>query len=241
MINMSTELLAPDEEQPNETLYVNNLDDKLKPAALKRALIPLFGRFGKIADVIAMKSLWRRGQAWVVFESAEKAIKAQKALHGKFLRDKPMRVSFAKAKSDATLKSQGKPITRQKLEKLTAEQSAAKLIERAHRKKQATLNESDESIVSLFRTSVNMTRTTRPIAIAPHRTLFIEGLSNSSNVNSIENMFRAFEGFQEVRVVPGRGVAFVDYLTESQATRAMTILDGKALDGNVVKITYAKK
>ena len=40
----------------NQTLYVNNLNDKIHPDTLSKNLREVFGAFGEIQDLICMKS-----------------------------------------------------------------------------------------------------------------------------------------------------------------------------------------
>jgi len=52
---------------PNQTLYINNLNEKLPKDELRRALYALFGQFGPVLDVVALKTVRMRGQAFIVF------------------------------------------------------------------------------------------------------------------------------------------------------------------------------
>eukprot|EP00922_Rhytidocystis_sp_ex-Travisia-forbesii_P052058 GHVS01077269.1.p1 GENE.GHVS01077269.1~~GHVS01077269.1.p1 ORF type:complete len:395 (-),score=65.13 GHVS01077269.1:324-1379(-) len=99
---------------PNETLYVNNLNDRVKAEELKKHLNSIFKQFGEIREIIAMKSFWRRGQAWVVFRDKETAIKAMQGLQGFPLYNKPMRINFARTKSDLVAREDGTFEERQK-------------------------------------------------------------------------------------------------------------------------------
>ena len=51
---------------PIETIYVNNLNERIKPDELKRSLYCCFSQFGPILDIVAWKSYKMRGQAFVV-------------------------------------------------------------------------------------------------------------------------------------------------------------------------------
>ena len=214
------------EIESQETLYVNNLNDRVKPEALKRALIPIFGKFGKIVDLVAMKSLWRRGQAWIVFETPEIAKKARDALDGRVLFDKPMKVAFATSPSDATLKRKQMPITREKKPKMTAEESAAKIALRA---------KDSSAFFILEATAPKLPQYTS----LPNRTIFVENLPEDGK---LADLCSGFEGYEETRVIPGRGVAFVDFTFDYQAARAMQAINGKSLaPGFALKVSYAKK
>ncbi len=74
--------------RPNHTLYVNNLNDKLKKADLKRSLYYLFSPYGRILDIIAMKTPKMRGQAFIIFQSITSATNASRVLQGFQLFDK---------------------------------------------------------------------------------------------------------------------------------------------------------
>ena len=77
------------ENPPNQTLYINNLNEKVKKEGmgkvlckftfevyhlpkteLKKSLYAIFSQFGPILDIVAMKTLKRRGQAFIVFQVA---------------------------------------------------------------------------------------------------------------------------------------------------------------------------
>lgn len=74
--------------RPNHTLYVNNLNDKLKKADLKRALYYLFSPYGRVLEIIAMKTPKMRGQAFIIFQAITSATTALRVLQGFQLFDK---------------------------------------------------------------------------------------------------------------------------------------------------------
>ena len=74
---------------------------------LKKSLQAIFSQFGKIIDIVAAKSYKLRGQAWVVFADVASATEAMRAMQGFPFYDKPMRITYAKTKSDATAKQEG--------------------------------------------------------------------------------------------------------------------------------------
>ncbi|KAF7977643.1 hypothetical protein HWV62_3060 [Athelia sp. TMB] len=90
--------------QPNTTLYINNLNDKINKEELRSQLYALFTTYGKIIDVIATKSAKMRGQAFLVFTDLAGATSALRACEGMVFYDKPMHIDYAKSKSWATLK-----------------------------------------------------------------------------------------------------------------------------------------
>lgn len=62
----------------NFTLYVHNINEKIKINDLKRQLYDLFSQSGKILEVIANKGTKKRGQAFIVFSEVSQAENAMK-------------------------------------------------------------------------------------------------------------------------------------------------------------------
>ncbi|KAJ6515945.1 hypothetical protein C8R45DRAFT_958173 [Mycena sanguinolenta] len=90
------------DNQPNTTLYINNLNDKVNKEELRSQLHALFITYGKIIDVVASKNQRMRGQAFLVFADLAGATTAMRALEGMIFYDKPLRITYAKSKSYAT-------------------------------------------------------------------------------------------------------------------------------------------
>lgn len=87
---------------PNPTIYCSNLNDRLQLSDLVACLYECCSAFGLVLDVVAGKKI--RGQAFVVFSELSSATAALRALQGKEFLGKPLRISYAKTKSDAYLK-----------------------------------------------------------------------------------------------------------------------------------------
>lgn len=75
---------------PSQTLYVNNINEKVKSDVLKRMLYMIFSQYGKVVDIIAKKGLKLRGQAWVVFQTVSSATNALRGKQGFSFYGKPM-------------------------------------------------------------------------------------------------------------------------------------------------------
>lgn len=91
----------PQQLQPNQTLYINNLNTRIKKPELKRLLYALFSPYGQILSLIASKTSKMRGQAFIVFKETGSAVVAMRALQGYPFMEKSLRIQFAKTKSDA--------------------------------------------------------------------------------------------------------------------------------------------
>ena len=98
---------AEDDLLPNETLYVNNLNEKIKKQGkeffyminffqfvfwleLKKHLYLLFGQYGKIVEMVALRSLEMRGQAFIVYQDVQSSTKAIRELQGMLFFGKPI-------------------------------------------------------------------------------------------------------------------------------------------------------
>ncbi|KAL5996172.1 hypothetical protein ACLOJK_026246 [Asimina triloba] len=99
---------------PNKTIYINNLNEKIKLDELKKSLHAVFSQFGKILEVLAFKTLKHKGQAWVVFEDVSSATNALRQMQGFPFYDKPMRIQYAKTKSDVIAKADGTFVPRER-------------------------------------------------------------------------------------------------------------------------------
>lgn len=276
---------------PNQTLYVNNLNDKINPETLKKSLREVFAAFGGITDIIAMKSLRRRGQAWIIFKGVSSATNALRSLQGFPFYNKPMRINYAKTKSDAVSRSDGTYVERSKKtvkREVTKKPAAtpapvapaptpAPLVQMpmqvqmpmsAPRPGAAAPNGaapvrqpapaaapapqmSQQSIQERIGWNPQQAPaigqmgggTKQPEGPAPpNRTLFVENLPTEANDTMLAMLFRQYPGFQEVRLIPGRNVAFVDYQNEYQSGMAMQGLQGFAMTPEVkLRLSYARK
>ncbi|RHN48962.1 putative nucleotide-binding alpha-beta plait domain-containing protein [Medicago truncatula] len=89
------EVNANPEPPQNMTIYINNLNEKIKIDELKKSLHAVFSQFGKILEVLAFKTLKHKGQAWVIFEDVTSASNALRKMQGFPFYDKPMVLSYA--------------------------------------------------------------------------------------------------------------------------------------------------
>ena len=234
----------PAETVPRETLYLNNLNEKVPKEELKRMIYAAFTQFGPILDVVAVKTFKMRGQAFVVFRDIEASAQALRQMQGFPFYDKPMQLSYAKAKSDATSKLDGTfegKVKAERAAKRKAEREAAKEAAKAPKAAPAAAGGAGPSGAA----------PAAPKAAAasgggenlPNQILFVEKLPDQVNEMMLNMLFQQFPGFKEVRLVPGKaGIAFVEFGSDAQAGVAMAGLQGfKVTPTNLMKITYAKR
>eukprot|EP00440_Ansanella_granifera_P008474 gb/GFBE01009181.1/.p1 GENE.gb/GFBE01009181.1/~~gb/GFBE01009181.1/.p1 ORF type:complete len:243 (+),score=80.34 gb/GFBE01009181.1/:1-729(+) len=239
----------------NQTLYVNNLNDKINVETLKKSLREVFAAFGGIIDIIAMKSLKRRGQAWIIFKEVSAATNSLKSLQGFPFYNKPMRIAYAKSKSDVVAKADGTYVERPKKivkrEDLRKKSSSAPVVQEEPKAAPAPAAAPSTAVQKSIQDRIgwNPNQVAAPAASAapkgvsePNRTLFVENLPAEATDTMLSMLFRQYPGFQEVRLIPGRNVAFADYQNEYQAGMAMQGLQGFAMTPEVkLMLSYARK
>jgi len=208
--------------RPNHTIYINNLNEKIKKDDLKKSLYAIFTQFGQILDIVAMKTLKARGQAFVVFKEISSATNALRSMQGFPFFDKPMRINYAKTDSDMIAKIKG---TFKEREKKAATDKKPKT------KKPKT----GAAVAAQGQTGVENA--------PPNQILFLTNLPEETNEMMLSMLFNQFPGFKEVRLVPGRSdIAFVEFDSEMQSAAARDALQGfKITPTTSMKINFAKK
>eukprot|EP01130_Rhizamoeba_saxonica_P006044 TRINITY_DN2395_c0_g1_i1.p1 TRINITY_DN2395_c0_g1~~TRINITY_DN2395_c0_g1_i1.p1 ORF type:complete len:108 (-),score=23.51 TRINITY_DN2395_c0_g1_i1:60-383(-) len=89
---------------PGHTLYIKNLQEKLRKSELRRSLYALFSQFGPILDIVARKTQNMRGQAFVVFGDISAAQNAIREMQGFSFFGKELNIEYSKTKSDVIAK-----------------------------------------------------------------------------------------------------------------------------------------
>lgn len=231
------------EVPPNQTIYINNLNEKVKKEELKKSLYAIFSQFGPILDIVALKTLKMRGQAFVVFRDLGSATNALRSMQGFPFYDKPMRIQFARSKSDAVAKQEGTYVQREKKprEKRKAPEQAkpAKRQQNAQPVPMAIA----QPVVAPVAQNVVPAAVQQPAVELPNNILFLTSLPNETTEMMLSMLFNQFPGFKEVRLVPGRSdIAFVEFENDVQSGTAKDALQGfRITPSHAMKITYAKK
>ena len=227
-------------EEPNCTVYIRNLNEKIKIPALKKSLEEIFSKYGTVLEIIAHKNIWMRGQAFIVFDRLESASVAIKNVQGYPLQDKPMILNFARQASEASLKRKYGEES-EEFKSHQAQRKADKEIKQAARPQ----HESSEKKKKLWPSQQQPSQPTNKIAdeyLPPNNLLFVTSLPDSATQEVLTAIFGRFTGFVEVRMVPGReGIAFVEYDDLAQAALAKEHTGGMTLEGRPIQITYARQ
>ena len=80
--------------------------------------------------------------------------------------------------------------------------------------------------------------------LPPNKILFVQNIAEEITVDALSAIFGRFEGFKEVRTVPGRkNIAFVEYEAEVGAISAKESTAGMPLgnEGKPVKVVYQRQ
>ncbi|KAL4517540.1 hypothetical protein Ndes2437B_g06767 [Nannochloris sp. 'desiccata'] len=201
---------------------------KLRKEEMKKCLYGLFNQFGKVVDVVSLKSETLRGQAWIVYEDVTSATNALRAMQDFPFFGKEMRVEYAKTKSDAAAKLDGSWHRDKRTRKITLSVAAED--------KNISKEEGGEK--------------PKPSAAAsasdvgePNSILFLENLPEATNEAMLGVLFQQFPGYKEARLVPGKpGIAFIEFESELQSGVALSGLQGfKITPQHSMRIIYAKR
>eukprot|EP00210_Caulerpa_lentillifera_P003638 g3473.t1 len=214
---------------PNQTIYINNLYEKITQETLRSSLHAMFSQFGPILDIVTGQSIKKRGQAFVVFNSVSHATNALRSMQGFPFFEKPLRIQYAKSKSDAVAKLDGTFKERPKRPRV--EQTPA---EKRSKQSGRGTGSSQKNQGGPSQQSV------------PNRILFIQNLPENTNDMMLSMLFKQFPGilrFVEVRMIESRpGIAFVEYENEHMSAVAIQGLQGfKIGPEHFMNITYANK
>jgi len=236
---------------------VRNLEERIKIPELKEALTELFSEYGEIIDIVAKTNLKAKGQAFIVFADVESAKKAIEEVQGFEIFGKEMRLDFAKTRSDESVKRTGgeEEFEVHKRRRL-AEKDKKKAAEAAEEQKRlkrtaaAGLPQQDLSARPIKATKGAGLKSSNPAGgavvpdeyLPPNKILFVQNVPEEYDIDGLTHIFGRFEGFKEVRLVPGRrGIAFVEYDTETGAISAKENTAGMPLGDQVIKVTYQRQ
>eukprot|EP00421_Protoceratium_reticulatum_P046527 CAMPEP_0168451954 /NCGR_PEP_ID=MMETSP0228-20121227/48899_1 /TAXON_ID=133427 /ORGANISM="Protoceratium reticulatum, Strain CCCM 535 (=CCMP 1889)" /LENGTH=248 /DNA_ID=CAMNT_0008466581 /DNA_START=1 /DNA_END=747 /DNA_ORIENTATION=+ len=231
---------------PNQTLYVNNLNDKIKIPELKCCLLELFSTYGEVIDIVAAAPLKKKGQAFAVFRDISCATNALRALQGFVFLDKPMRIAYSRTKSDVVALEDGtfKPRAGEAAKKEEAKKPSGPQVARPRGQLPMTGAPKGGAVIQpKFMPHPGAGPPAAAIGDGqPSNVLFVENLPPEVNEMMLTMLFRQYPGFQEARLIKGRNVAFIEYADELQAGIAKHGLQGFMVTPEMaLKIQFAKQ
>ena len=227
---------------PNNTLYLNNLNEKVALNEMKQTLFLLFSKFGKIIDIRMKKNILMRGQAFIIFENQDDAVKGRQELQDFVIYKKSMKVQYAKARSDVIAERDADFVKPVRKKKILKNYWNSELYRQRLAKKGVDL---DNNPISNQFSKLDKQKERKEIVQdhqSPHKILFIKDLPGNLSTKDLQDVFSAYPGFVEVRYIPSKNVAFAEYNDETQSSLVINGLNGKEFrEGKVFNISYSKK
>ncbi|ORX44211.1 u2 small nuclear ribonucleo protein B''-like protein [Piromyces finnis] len=226
---------------PNKTLYVNNLNEKIQKEELRKALYYLFSQYGRVVDVVALKTIKMRGQAFIVYREITEATKAMRSLQGFPLFDKPIKIDYAKTRSNKLNVLDGEykldeSNTQSIYSQMFSESKFSQGVTTISKKREHEEDDQSNKKMALDKTDEEEEN------VIPNRILFLQNLPMDITEKMLSYLFVQYPGFKEIRLVPGKpDIAFAEYENELQAQTALKVLDGfNITPTNAMKVEFAK-
>ncbi|KAF9439102.1 hypothetical protein BGZ76_011340 [Entomortierella beljakovae] len=249
---------------PSPSLYIKNLNEKIKIEVLKKSLRAIFGQYGEVLDIVAHANIRMRGQAFVIFDNSDIAAKAMSEVQSFPLYGKPMLIQFSRNKSDIHAKrdhdfeehykqrmatkekfaNEFKPKKRQAMLLAKQQQKAQEQQKILEEQQQRMQQQMSQSIYPGAAASAGGAVPMVPDEYLPRNSiLFLQNLPDDIAESQLVSLFQQYPGFKEVRTVPGKsGIAFVEYDNEYYSAAAKTALaDYEIAPEQKMKVTFARK
>ncbi|KAH6596054.1 hypothetical protein BASA50_005351 [Batrachochytrium salamandrivorans] len=226
---------------PGQSLYINNLNDRIKKKELRESLYYLFSQYGRVIDVVALKTMKMRGQAFVVLDTIPAATVAMRELQGFPLYDKNMQIGYAKTKSNAVKLREGSYSKKRRAAanaEVDMESDDDNDNDDAPRKHRPGASENGAVGGRHLKDNEEEMEEEDSNAI-----LYVTQLPPSVTEESLSALFGQNDGFKEVRVVPGRAdIAFVEFSSAAEAEQARTVLNGFKISPNqAMRVDFARR
>ncbi|KAI5952572.1 hypothetical protein KGF54_003439 [Candida jiufengensis] len=227
--------------EPKQTIYVNNINDKVSINKLRSSLQALLQNYSP-NKILIQKTLKLKGQAFITFDNIEIASKAVKDLDKKELFDKPINVNFAKSNSDDVfdkdkdeINSRRNSRKESKIQKKVAESKSKLTKKKASKKDSKSTKEQPTSID--IKSWQNL---------PPNKILLLQNIDNIKNINKnqVEEFFEDYAGLELIRYIKPRNLSFIEFENEELSTNCLDNVDLSSLKekfGNDIIFSYAKK
>lgn len=246
---------------PNPTLYLSNIDWSIKKHLLKRSLLALFSRHGKVIDVIVLRGNANggkplRGQAWVVFESLAAATAAVEMERGFVFFGRPLMVNYAKEVSDRIAKRDGTYSAKIKEKRAAAKRKMEDGVvgeeggDQVKKTKFASDVVGGDAASTDVNESIQSTNDNSEVAkktggfhpsTTPSSYLLANNLPSECNDMMLAMLFKQYSGYKEVKSFGG-GLAIIEFGNENEATSALKGLNGfKLTTSATLDLTYGER
>jgi U2 small nuclear ribonucleoprotein B'' len=252
--------------QPNATLYVKNIDWKLKKNLVKKALYTLFTRHGKVLDVIVLRHNSLRGQAFVIMNDIQAATNALISEQGFTFYNKDLIIEYAKQPSfryHQRPSDKNDPNQRIKLQRQRKGQNPRSDDDNDNdddandmnqlppnkRVKVETETKDDDVEGIIDEESEKHEEQTQQKQqhnlLPPSRILLVHDIPSdimSPGDHHIRTLFQPYNGFIDVRLLTSQNKAVIEFQEESYATIAIQALQHFALTPTYqIQLSYGKE
>ncbi|KAG0361708.1 hypothetical protein BGZ54_008996 [Gamsiella multidivaricata] len=241
---------------PSPSLYIKNLNEKIKLDVLKKSLRTIFGQYGEVLDIVAHSNIRMRGQAFVIFGDKDVATKAMSEVQGFPLYGKPMVIQYSKKK----FANEFKPKKRQAMlfakqqqkmqeQQRILEEQQQLLLQQQQLSQQGPYGHLQAGAAGAAGAAAVPGAAIGGVPMIPdeylprNSILFLQNLPHDVQESQLVSLFQQYPGFKEVRTVPGKsGIAFVEYDNEYYSAAAKTALaDYQIAPEHKMKVTFARK
>ncbi|KAF2496733.1 small nuclear ribonucleoprotein U1a [Lophium mytilinum] len=232
----------PGGDPPISTVYIRNLEERIKIEPLKEALEEIFSEFGTIVEIVAKSSLKRKGQAFIVYEDPDAAAQAIEVVQGFELFDKAMHLELARSRSDATIK---RIATEEDFEAHKRRRVAERDLKQAQEAAEAQKTRPAGSAEPGQKPARGPAKPAGGIPdeyLPPNKDLLVRNLPDEFDGIQFEAIFEGFEGFKSATYVAGRNLGFVYFESEAHAITAKERTANMPVgdEGKPIAVTYAK-
>ena len=211
---------------------MRNLNERLRIEKLKEELHKVFDSFGSCI-IVAMRGIRRKGQAWIIYESIQSSQDAMTELQGQLFHGKKLDIAFSSNHSHVTLLRKGLQVKR-------SVSDNSNIVEPKRSKPLPVV----DSFFSHERQTVELSdarSSAKQSYNRPNKILLVENLPENFGIADLEPLFSVYAGFVEVRPIPGRGMAFVEFSDDHRSQVALNKLNGYQLsDGRRMIVNNCK-
>jgi len=200
------------------SLYISNLNERVPPKELRKALLIVFSQFGIVVDIFTAKKYKLRGQAWVIYADSSSTASAIQVLQGFPFYNKPLNLASA-MKFPATTSG----LKDNKSNSARDGRHNVNKIKEGSNKVQSEIDMGSKNKLN-------------------KRLLSIQGLPVATTEQMLSLLFKQFPGFLNVRKDSSKlGVALVEFQSTDEASTALSGLQGFRLNStHTMQIEYAK-
>ena len=233
----------------NNTLYINNLNEKININELKHELLELLLKYGKIFEIRMSKSLKLKGQAFITFENINDSKKALNELNGYELFGKKLNINYAKQTSENFLVKKGKLKESKKKEKdIERKKKRDEFYKKLNEDKINLKNKLIEEYYNeIYNNNDNNNDLNKIIDENDdedklNKILFVEfdDVNNNINEDVLKKIFSECKGFLNINMFNNK--AFIEFDNITNAQYAKIKLNKSKINNNILlNISFAKK